>query len=333
VTHRVDRLARHRSGSTRASTKLAALASQDPHQIWLGDGPLPEEFAGYRRRGGATTRDWEHRFWTEENLLPDLRRPEVYERLRVPRRAVGHPQARAALALRRGLRRHRLRMPAAARPVDRGPRLLHRTLKPNGWVNNAFIGAVPEHPIVDRALDELRRASSTATTSTERGLGSSTPLLREYPKRRASPQSSLPDEPGASWPDAVRRTMLAAKLEDIDQLPECGRPANGATSAAGQIRDARARGEALRAEGGWARRRRPQRDGAASGAASPARRTRRTSSRVEDGVEKTTSMPCSEHNGRLPLRQPAPSGNPWRSSAARSCAQHVHRWSCCSRGW
>jgi mannosyltransferase OCH1-like enzyme len=29
-------------------------------------------------------------------------------------------------------------------------------LKPNGWVNNAFLGATAQHPIVDRALNDLR---------------------------------------------------------------------------------------------------------------------------------------------------------------------------------
>ena len=54
------------------------------HQIWLGPKPLPEAFARYQRTWVDCHPSWEFRLWTEENLPEDLRRPEVYERLRVP---------------------------------------------------------------------------------------------------------------------------------------------------------------------------------------------------------------------------------------------------------
>ena len=54
------------------------------HQIWLGDQPFPDDFAGYRETWLRHHPDWEHRFWTEDNLPGGLRRTEVYERLRMP---------------------------------------------------------------------------------------------------------------------------------------------------------------------------------------------------------------------------------------------------------
>lgn len=126
------------------------------HQIWLGDRPLPEEFRRYRESWLRHHPRWEHRLWTEENLPAGLRRREAYERLRVP-------------AERSDILRYELLWRFGGvyvdtdfeclRPLDpliEGLEFFTAPLKPNGWVNNAFIGSVPGHPLLDRALDELR---------------------------------------------------------------------------------------------------------------------------------------------------------------------------------
>lgn len=126
------------------------------HQIWLGDQPLPDDFARYRETWLEHHPHWEHRFWTEENLPSDLRRPEVYERLRYP--AERSDILRLEVLWREGgvyvdtdFECHR--------PLDDvigDHEFFTAPLKPNGWVNNAFLGSTPGHPILDRALRELR---------------------------------------------------------------------------------------------------------------------------------------------------------------------------------
>src|SRR5439155_22420530 len=66
------------------AARLGPLIPRILHQIWVGPDPLPEEFARYRETWLQRHPEWEHHLWTENNLPPDLRRPEAYERLRAP---------------------------------------------------------------------------------------------------------------------------------------------------------------------------------------------------------------------------------------------------------
>jgi mannosyltransferase OCH1-like enzyme len=126
------------------------------HQIWLGDQPFPEDFARYRETWLRHHPGWEQRFWTEENLPGDLRRPEVYERLRMP--AERSDILRLEVLFREGgvyvdtdFECHR-----PLEDVIDDHEFVTAPLKPNGWINNAFIGSIPGHPILERALTELR---------------------------------------------------------------------------------------------------------------------------------------------------------------------------------
>jgi mannosyltransferase OCH1-like enzyme len=126
------------------------------HQIWLGDQPLPEDFARYRETWLHHHPGWEQRFWTEENLPGDLRRPEVYERLRMP--AERSDILRLEVLFREGgvyvdtdFECHR-----PLEDVIDDYEFVTAPLKPNGWINNAFIGSIPGHPILEHALIELR---------------------------------------------------------------------------------------------------------------------------------------------------------------------------------
>jgi mannosyltransferase OCH1-like enzyme len=125
------------------------------HQIWLGRDPLPEEFVVYQESWLRHHPRWELVVWTEENLPDDLRRAEIYERLRVP-------AERADLLRLEVLYRH------GGVYVDTDFECV-RSLEPvikdfefftaNKWskrVNNAFLGATPEHHILDRAIGEAR---------------------------------------------------------------------------------------------------------------------------------------------------------------------------------
>jgi mannosyltransferase OCH1-like enzyme len=145
-----------RSGhATRARDNAALLVPRVFHQIWLGPDPLPEEFARYRETWKSHHPDWEHHLWTEENLPTDLRRPEAAERLRHP--AERSDILRLELLWRLGgvyvdvdfeCRR-------SIEPLLGGLDFFVAYLKP-AQVNNAIMGAVAGHPLLDRALDEVQ---------------------------------------------------------------------------------------------------------------------------------------------------------------------------------
>ena len=125
------------------------------HQIWVGADPFPEEFVAYRQSWIDRHPEWELRLWTEENVPSDARRPEVYELLRQP-------------AERSDILRFELLWRFGGVYVDCDFECL-RSIDPlleevtffAGYrkparANNALIGAVPGHPLVDRALTEIR---------------------------------------------------------------------------------------------------------------------------------------------------------------------------------
>ena len=125
------------------------------HQIWLGGRPLPAEYARYQRTWTRHHPGWVLRVWTEENLPDDLRRPEAAERLRAPAERAdilrleliwrfGGVYVDTDFECRRSLE-----------PLIADAGFVIGLAKP-GRVNNALLGAVEGHPILDRALDELR---------------------------------------------------------------------------------------------------------------------------------------------------------------------------------
>ncbi len=139
------------------------------HQVWVGPDPLPQEFARYGRTWPDHHPGWELRLWTEENLPQGLRRPEAYERLRSP-------------VERCDILRLELVWRFGGVYLDTDFECL-RSIEPliedldfftaavgKGRVNHAIIGAVPEHPILDRALEEIRPGE-----------------FRGYDKRRTGP--------------------------------------------------------------------------------------------------------------------------------------------------
>jgi mannosyltransferase OCH1-like enzyme len=124
------------------------------HQLWLGPKPFPEEYARYQQTWIDHHPDWELRFWTEEDLPGDLRRPEVYEKLRPP--WVRTDILRLEVVWRFG-GVHVDTDFECLRPIDP---LLEGVELFTGWMehdrtNHAILGAVPEHPVIDRALREI----------------------------------------------------------------------------------------------------------------------------------------------------------------------------------
>jgi hypothetical protein len=125
------------------------------HQIWLGPNSVPTHLLEYQQTWKKHHPCWRFILWTEENLPAGLRRPEVYEKLRVP-------------AERADILRLELLWVYGGVYVDADFECLRsiETLledydffatyfKP-GRVANALIGAAPEHAIIDHALTAIQ---------------------------------------------------------------------------------------------------------------------------------------------------------------------------------
>lgn len=150
------------------------------HQIWVGPDPLPEAFRAYQASWLRHHPGWELTLWTEENLPGELRRPEARDRLR-------HGAERSDIL------RLELLWRFGGVYVDTDFECL-RSLEPLidgldffvaeigfGRINNAFMGAVAGHEILDRALDELRPRAFHGVDKAAAGPEFLDPLLKQYP--------------------------------------------------------------------------------------------------------------------------------------------------------
>jgi mannosyltransferase OCH1-like enzyme len=132
---------------------LHAVIPRILHQIWVGGEPFPDDFASYQRSWQKHHPDWELRFWTEDNLPEKVHRPEVLERLRTP--AERSDILRLDVLYQFG----GVYMDTdfeCCRPIDDligDADFFVADLKP-GRPNNALIGSVPGHEILERAMRE-----------------------------------------------------------------------------------------------------------------------------------------------------------------------------------
>jgi len=125
------------------------------HQIWLGPEPLPRAYEGYRRSWTKHHPGWELRVWTEANLPDDLERKEIYELLR-------RPAERSDMLRLELLHRHGgvyldadFECRRSLEPLLEGVSFFCAYIDP-GRVNNALIGSVAGHPLLERGIRELR---------------------------------------------------------------------------------------------------------------------------------------------------------------------------------
>jgi hypothetical protein len=137
------------------------------HHIWIGPDPLPEEQKPYLKSWKRHHPSWEHRLWTEDDLPQDPIRPEIFERLRAP-------VERADILRLELLYRHGgvyvdtdLECLGAFDDVLGDERFVIACLKP-GQVTNTFIASAPGHPLLERALRELRPMETYWTAWAER---------------------------------------------------------------------------------------------------------------------------------------------------------------------
>jgi hypothetical protein len=165
------------------------------HQVWVGPRPLPSEFEAYRQTWARKHPAWDIRLWNEENLPPDLTRPEVYERLRVP-------AERADILRLEVLNRYGgvycdidFECLRALDPLLEGVDFFTAYLKPNR-VNNAIIGSVPGHPILVEALAELRPVTTYGYDKAAAGPHFFDSLLKRHPEATIfAPQLFYPNGP------------------------------------------------------------------------------------------------------------------------------------------
>ena len=199
------------------------------HQIWLGADPLPADFAGFVQTWRDHHPGWEHRLWTEENIPADLRHRHALERIRHPversdvlrlelLHRLGGVYVDVDFECRSSLDRHI----ADARCFTA---LLKPTQRPQR-VGNAFIGAVPGHPLLEAALEELRPLDWYGFDKTASGSLFFNELVKRFPDVLILPPELVyPSSPAQeeeaicihhaarSWNDAagLRRAALRAE--------------------------------------------------------------------------------------------------------------------------
>jgi mannosyltransferase OCH1-like enzyme len=156
------------------------------HRVWVGPEPLPDEFAAYGESWRRHHPDWDMRLWTDDRLPGDLTRSEAYERLRRPSERSNI--IRLELLFRFGGVYVDTDF-ECLRPLDpliEGLDFFTGYLKP-GRVNNAAIGSASGHPILERALRELKPRTEFGHDKTGTGPLFLNNLLREYPDVKIFP--------------------------------------------------------------------------------------------------------------------------------------------------
>jgi mannosyltransferase OCH1-like enzyme len=125
------------------------------HHIWLGRDPLPDEHKPWIESWKRLHPKWEHRLWTEDNLPLNPLRREVLERLRAP-------VERADILRLEILYTHGgvyldtdLECLRSLDDVLEGQTFVGVCHKV-GRITNTAIAAVPGHPLLDRAMHEIK---------------------------------------------------------------------------------------------------------------------------------------------------------------------------------
>jgi mannosyltransferase OCH1-like enzyme len=139
------------------------------HHIWIGPDPLPEHHRPWMETWKHHHPDWEHRLWTEENLPEDPIRTEIHEHLRAP-------VERADILRLELLYRHGGVYVdtdlECLRPIDdliADQEFVGICLKP-GRVTNTLIASAPGHPLLKKALREVRPMKVYWTPNAKRSI-------------------------------------------------------------------------------------------------------------------------------------------------------------------
>jgi mannosyltransferase OCH1-like enzyme len=187
------------------------------HQVWVGPDPLPEPFARFQETWRHHHPDWELRFWTDENLPADLRRPEAYERLR-------SPVERCDI----------LRLEMLARDggvyVDCDFECLRSIdelvedidffvayIGP-GRPAHGITGAVPEHPIIVRSLAEIQPKTWFGYDKDATGPPFFNRILADYPDATIYPSAFFYPTNETERKDAYAEHHAARSWQGVPEL-------------------------------------------------------------------------------------------------------------------
>jgi len=239
----------HRNGASPGGLRVPRII----HQIWLGPDPLPDELAEYVETWKRHHPDWEHRMWTEDNLPEEVRHPEVYERIR-------HPVERADILRWEVLSRHGgvyvdvdFECRRSLEPHVAGAEFFTALLKAPipgkaDRANNAFLGAVPRHPLVERALATLRPQEWWGFDKSFSGSVFFNALLAEFPDALILPAPLMyPASPGEEAEALAVHHYLRSWANDNDFRKAAFRAEERLHEAKGRLeREQTARREAER---------------------------------------------------------------------------------------
>jgi mannosyltransferase OCH1-like enzyme len=148
------------------------------HHIWIGPDRLPDDQRPWIKSWKRHHPSWEHRLWTEDDLPEDPIRPEILERLRAP-------VERADILRLEILYRHGgVYLDTdleCLRPLDDvlGDEDFVGVCHKPGRITNTAIASVPGHPLLERALHEVRPMETYWTSASERLKEVAGPLLLE----------------------------------------------------------------------------------------------------------------------------------------------------------
>jgi mannosyltransferase OCH1-like enzyme len=125
------------------------------HQVWVGSEPLPDEYRRYGQTWLQHNPGWVLELWTDVNLPSDLERKEVYDLLR-------QPAERSDMLIFELLFRYGgvyidtdFECLRPIGPLLDGVEIFCSYSHPDR-LNNAIMGAVPRHPLIETGLRELQ---------------------------------------------------------------------------------------------------------------------------------------------------------------------------------
>lgn len=152
------------------------------HQIWLGADPYPDAYADYAQSWEELHPGWERRLWTEDTIPDDVPRREVYETLR-------NPSERSDILRYELLDRYGgvyldcdLECMRSIEPLLEGVDFVVAAQE-SGGADVALVAASAGHPLLPRALQELRPRNSYGPT-VDGGTGAAflDRVLSEFPE-------------------------------------------------------------------------------------------------------------------------------------------------------
>jgi inositol phosphorylceramide mannosyltransferase catalytic subunit len=151
------------------------------HRVWLGPNPVPELFERYAESWARNHPDWEMRLWTDENLPPLKCQAEVERASDFKSR---YDSVRLEILRQHGgviidLDMECLR---SLEPILDDVRAFAGASSAGRRIGNQVLGAVPNHPFFELAVDRLKETVGVArTASQESGPGFINRLMREQP--------------------------------------------------------------------------------------------------------------------------------------------------------